>query len=91
MFWILPIVMAPDENAIAKGTKSLCHAIWETGTNNIQKYIIYYIKYIYYIKINIYNVFLYTLIHFEILYCYIIIYTVIYIIYILPSIQTSST
>lgn len=26
--------MAPEENAIAKGTKSSCHAIWETGTIN---------------------------------------------------------
>lgn len=33
--WILPIVMAPDENAIAKGTKSSCHAMCETGTINI--------------------------------------------------------
>lgn len=36
--WIFPIVMAPDENAIAKETNLSCHAMWETGTENMYRF-----------------------------------------------------
>jgi len=49
--WILPTEIAPEENAIANGTESSCHAIWETGTINVHMKKIFIEKCIQYILI----------------------------------------